>query len=137
MSAQDDDEAAAKQADLHDFIMTLPEGYDTIVGERGVISPVGRNNAFQSLGSFKGPVHTYSDKRHLHWIMRLRRHSIGDCSPVGRSDCVVIAYRLTTIRGADCMYILMKRVLEQGPAIIDGGYGYYYHLYASMLEHRT
>ena len=36
LDASDADvEAAARQAELHDFVLTLPQGYDTIVGERG------------------------------------------------------------------------------------------------------
>src|SRR5262249_7216098 len=34
-ATQDEIEAAAKQAMIHDFILTLPDGYDTRVGERG------------------------------------------------------------------------------------------------------
>ena len=57
---------------------------------------------------------------------------------VGRT-CVVIAHRLTTIRGADCIVYLDERgIREQGDheSLMAAG-GYYYHLYTSMLEHRT
>ena len=36
IASNEEVEEAAKAAELHDFVMTLPEGYDTIVGERGV-----------------------------------------------------------------------------------------------------
>ena len=34
---QDEIEQAAKEANAHDFIMSFPENYDTVVGERGVM----------------------------------------------------------------------------------------------------
>ena len=38
---------AARKARCHDFIMALPEGYETPVGEGGVSLPAGNGNAFR------------------------------------------------------------------------------------------
>src|SRR5262249_19076719 len=35
-AARDEIEAAARKANLHDFIISLPQGYDTVLGERGI-----------------------------------------------------------------------------------------------------
>ena len=37
---------ASKEIGIHDFIMTLPGGYDYIVGERGVTLSTGRDNSY-------------------------------------------------------------------------------------------
>ena len=42
--------AAAKAARCHDFIMALPDGYNTVVGEGGSTLSGGESNAFRLLG---------------------------------------------------------------------------------------
>ncbi len=43
----------AKKARIHDFVETLPDGYDTYIGERGVKLSGGQNKEFQFQESFK------------------------------------------------------------------------------------
>ena len=42
--------AAARAACCHDFIIALPNGYDTVIGEGGSTPPAGRNSASPSPG---------------------------------------------------------------------------------------
>ena len=44
---------AAKKAQIHDFVSSLPDGYDTYVGERELSCPVGRRAHFNCPGVFK------------------------------------------------------------------------------------
>jgi hypothetical protein len=52
-SATDEDIiAAAKVANADDFIQALPQGYDTLIGERGVNCPVVKSSAYRLRGRY-------------------------------------------------------------------------------------
>jgi ATP-binding cassette subfamily B protein len=109
--------AAANVAEAHDFITTLPQGYDTVVGERGQkLSGGQRQRLSIARAVLKDPpvlildeATSSVDNETEAAIQRSMERII-----VGRTT-IVIAHRLSTVRNADRIYVLEKGVLrEQG-----------------------
>ncbi|MFB2978773.1 ABC transporter ATP-binding protein [Microseira sp. BLCC-F43] len=108
---------AAKIAEAHDFIMQLPQGYDTIVGERGQkLSGGQRQRIAIARAVLKNPpilildeATSAVDNETEAAIQRsLERITI-------ERTTIAIAHRLSTVRNADCIY-----VMEQG-SIVERG----------------
>ncbi|MCB0794449.1 MAG: ABC transporter ATP-binding protein [Flavobacteriales bacterium] len=110
-------EAAARSIGAHDFIMKLPDGYDTEVRERGGILSVGQR---QLLAFIRAMVH-----RPRILVLDEATSSVDSTSEQliteatakmtkGRTS-IVIAHRLSTVQNADRIVVLDKgRILEQG-----------------------
>ena len=132
-------EAAAKAANAHDFIMELPEGYNTMLGDRGVnISGGQRQRIAIARAILKDPrilildeatsaLDTESERVVQEALNRLM---------VGRTS-IIIAHRLSTIKNADRIL-----VLDKGKLVEDGTHeelmaknGLYAHLY--QIQYRT
>jgi len=110
-------EAAARKAELHDFIVSLPQGYDTLVGERGIKLSGGqrqrlsiarailKNAPILVLDEATSSVDTETERaiqRNLHQLVQ------------GKT-ALVIAHRLSTIRQADRILVLKDgQLAEQG-----------------------
>jgi subfamily B ATP-binding cassette protein MsbA len=116
-AADEQMEAAARTAFAHDFIMGLPQGYDTIIGERGTFLSGGQRQrlAIARAVLIDAPVLILDeatsalDAESEQLVQRAIANLIKD------RTTIVIAHRLSTVRRAD-MIIVMEagRIIEQG-----------------------
>ncbi|MGD9892692.1 MAG: ABC transporter ATP-binding protein, partial [Dehalococcoidia bacterium] len=114
-----DDEVieAAKVARIHDFIMTLPEGYDTWVGERGVTLSGGQKQriAIARTLLLDPRILVFDDSTssvdmHTEYLIQ---QALADLMQ-GRTT-FVIAQRLRTVQRADQILVLQRgRIVERG-----------------------
>lgn len=116
-ASMDDIVAAAKIAEAHDFIMELPNGYDTIVGERGQkLSGGQRQRVSIARAVLKDPPVLILDEatsavdNETEAAIQRSMERI----TVGRTT-IVIAHRLSTVRNADRIFVLDRgQLCEQG-----------------------
>ncbi|MBL6966242.1 MAG: ABC transporter ATP-binding protein [Anaerolineales bacterium] len=108
---------AAKNAEAHDFIMQLPQGYETIVGERGQkLSGGQRQRISIARAVLKDPpvlildeATSSVDNETEALIQRSLEHIA-----VGRTT-IIIAHRLSTVRNTDQIFVLERgQLVEQG-----------------------
>ncbi|CAF4137948.1 unnamed protein product, partial [Rotaria sp. Silwood2] len=117
-ATQDDVIKAAKQGYAHDFIMKLPQGYDTMVGERGVkLSGGQRQRIALARALIREPNLLILDEATSALDAsseKIVQQALEQASK-GRRTTIVIAHRLSTIRHADWIVVMKDgAVIEQG-----------------------
>jgi ATP-binding cassette subfamily B protein/subfamily B ATP-binding cassette protein MsbA len=134
--------AAAEAASAHSFLEQLPDGYDTIVGERGATLSGGEKQRLAIARAFlkdapililDEPTAALDARTEGLLLAALERLMAGRIT-------LVIAHRLSTIRGADEIAVLDGgRVIEHGPHAelmrADGLYASLYRQQMQLAEH--
>ena len=116
-ASQAEIEAAARQAQVHDFVMRLPDGYDTLVGERGLkLSGGEKQRVAIARTILKDPRILILDEA-TSALDTQTEQEIGTAlrnAAAGRTT-VVIAHRLSTVVDADEILVLVEgRIAERG-----------------------
>lgn len=129
---------AAKQACIHDFIHSLPQGYDALVGERGILVSGGqkqrlaiarallRNTPVLILDEATAAVDLEAETKIQQAIQQAAKNR----------TLIVIAHRLSTVRQADTIIVLDDaNIVEQGnhESLLAAG-GLYARLCASQIS---
>jgi ABC-type multidrug transport system fused ATPase/permease subunit len=135
-ASEDEVIEAAKKAYAHDFIRSLPQGYDTEIGERGVKLSGGQKQRIALARVFlKNPAIFLLDEATSaldNESERLVQQSIQD---IGRDKTVImVAHRLSTVTHADIIFVMKGgNIIESGEhqRLIALG-GYYQALYAEQ-----
>ncbi len=131
-------EAACRAANIHDFIASLPDGYDTVVGERGYRLSGGEKQRLAiARVILKDPRILILDEAtsHLDSQAEALIQEALERIMEGRTS-LVIAHRLSTILAADKILVMDRsRLVEQGThqELLDQG-GLYAELYETQFD---
>ena len=110
-------ESAAKAAQCHDFIMKLPQGYDTVIGTKGVHLSGGEKQRLAIARAIvkDAPVivldeaTAFADPENEHFIQKAFEELMKN------KTVIIIAHRLSTVRGADKIV-----VMDNGSKVEEG-----------------
>ena len=132
---------AAKNANIHDFIMTLDDGYDTYVGERGVRLSGGQKQRISIARVFlKNPPILILDEATSALDNESERFIQKSLERLSKDrTTIVIAHRLSTIRNADEIIVITDNgIVERGnhsELLVKGGlYAHYYNMQFEGLD---
>lgn len=131
---------AAKKANIHDYIMSLPEGYDTFVGERGVKLSGGQKQRISIARVFlKNPPILILDEA-TSALDNVTENYIQDSLDelCKNRTTIVVAHRLSTIKNADEIIVMDRDgIQERGThtQLLEKDNGIYRELYEAQFAH--
>ena len=139
-ASQEEVYSAARMANIHDFIMQLPSGYDTIVGERGLkLSGGEKQRVAIARVILKNPAILIFDEATSSLDSHSEQLILSALNKVAQQHTtLVIAHRLSTIADADSILVLEHgRVKEQGThQQLLAQQGLYYTLWNLQLQEK-
>lgn len=129
---------AARDAQIHSFILSLPQGYDTVIGERGLLLSAGqRQRLLIARALLKDSPLLILDEAttNLDWITERKVMGTIEDLKRGRTQ-VIVTHRLVGLEDVDEILVLRQgRIIERGRhhELLERG-GYYQHMYESQIE---
>lgn len=132
---------AAKKANIHDFIMGLPDGYDTFVGERGTRLSGGQKQRISIARVFlKNPPILILDEATSALDNESERHIQKSLEALSKNrTTITIAHRLSTIKNADEILVVYDHTIRERGSHRelmekDGIYARYYKMQFEGLD---
>lgn len=133
---------AAKKANIHEFIVSLPDGYETFVGERGTRLSGGQKQRISIARVFlKDPKILILDEATSALDNESERHIQKSLEELAKNrTSITIAHRLSTIRNADEIIVISENGMEERGSHDElmkknGVYANYYNLQFEGLDY--